>query len=332
MPGLLLKRAFLLLTSLTLTSLLAGCQSDSEDDDTTPPPSPTYYLEATIDNQPTTSFNYRLKAQRSKSNGRIERLLVSGSRNEALNSVPTLDVEIKLPNGDISVGSYYEGATDLNARYIDTTNNPGYDNDAAAISDFVVIVTQFNADATTVKGTFSGTLKNAGNGQSIQVTGRFFAPVENFVTLPPPTPTGPGAAVDDFVGDWLQNFCATFPNATSARNLIRVSRADTNKVNHLQGVVQYANTTCQGAGSLAGPSPYGSVLFDATAQSTSTLSARWGMWSFITGSSHVIWAKKGSDQMCILGDESPTLFATAESVENHLNLDNRINQLCYTRR
>lgn len=100
-------------------------------------------------------------------------MLLSGSRNEALNSVPTLDVEINLPNGDISVGRLKKGATDLNAHFIDATNNPGYDNDAATISDFVVIVTQFNADATTVKGTFSGTLRNAQNGQSIQVTAGF---------------------------------------------------------------------------------------------------------------------------------------------------------------
>jgi hypothetical protein len=138
-----------------------------------------------------------------------------------------------------------------------------------------------------------------------------------------------GAAAALPEGDWKQELCVQVRPGEWGRSLWRITRQGENRVTGQIGVATYADANCTGTGAVAGPlSDVGSLVFDRDA-GTATLTAFWGLWSQPSGlASRIVWARKGT-RLCMLGDETPTVFPTAAGVESYANtiIPNRI---CYT--
>ena len=138
-----------------------------------------------------------------------------------------------------------------------------------------------------------------------------------------------GTAVALPEGDWKQELCVVVRPGTWGRSLWRITRQGDNRVTAQIGVATYADASCTGAGTVAGPlSDVGNVVFDRSA-STATLTAFWGLWTQPSGlASRAVWARKGS-RLCIFGDQTPTAFPAASNVESYA--DTIIpNKFCYT--
>lgn len=137
----------------------------------------------------------------------------------------------------------------------------------------------------------------------------------NRATLPPPSnPIG----LPSFAGDWLENGCVSI-GSQSFKRLVRAADAPSTGITgiaYAEGVVTYPNTTCSGAGSLTGPSNLGTVAFsrwDWTRESS--LAALWGTFTTITNTkSQVIWVGKGSNLLCLLGDQTPSILPDINAV------------------
>lgn len=138
-----------------------------------------------------------------------------------------------------------------------------------------------------------------------------------------------GTVVTLPVGDWKQEFCSQVRPGQWGRSLWRITRQSDTRVTAQIGAAIYSDASCSGAGVVAGPlSDVGTVVFDRNA-STATLTAFWGLWTQPSGlSSRAVWARTGS-RLCILSDQTPTVFPTAASVESYTNtiIPTRI---CYT--
>ena len=130
-------------------------------------------------------------------------------------------------------------------------------------------------------------------------------------------------------GDWKQELCVVVRPGTWGRSLWRINRQGDNRVTGQIGVATYADANCTGAGTVAGPlTGVGSVAFDRSG-STATLTAFWGLWTQPSGlTSRAVWARKGS-RLCIFGDQIPTAFPTAVSVESYVDTV-LPNKTCYT--
>lgn len=138
-----------------------------------------------------------------------------------------------------------------------------------------------------------------------------------------------GAVVALPEGDWKQELCVPVRPGQWGRALWRITRQADNRVTGQIGVTTYADANCTGTGTAAGPlSEVGNLVFDRNA-STATLTAFWGLWSQPSGlNSRIVWARKGT-RLCMLGDQTPTVFPTAASVENYANTIIP-NKICYT--
>jgi hypothetical protein len=130
-------------------------------------------------------------------------------------------------------------------------------------------------------------------------------------------------------GDWKQELCVTVRPGQWGRSLWRITRQADNRVTAQIGVATYGDANCSGAGSVAGPlSDVGTLVFDRNA-STATLTAFWGLWSQPSGNtSRIVWGRKGA-HLCLLGDQNPTVFPTAASVESYANTIIPT-KICYT--
>ena len=130
-------------------------------------------------------------------------------------------------------------------------------------------------------------------------------------------------------GDWKQELCVVVRPGTWGRSLWRITRQGDNRVAGQIGVATYADANCTGAGTVAGPlTGVGNVAFDRNG-STATLTAFWGLWTQPSGlTSRAVWARKGS-RLCIFGDQIPTAFPTAVSVESYVDTV-LPNKTCYT--
>src|SRR3989344_2708727 len=130
-------------------------------------------------------------------------------------------------------------------------------------------------------------------------------------------------------GDWKQELCVVVRPGTWGRSLWRITRQGDNRVAGQIGVTTYADANCTGAGTVAGPlTGVGNVAFDRNG-STATLTAFWGLWTQPSGlTSRAVWARKGS-RLCIFGDQIPTAFPTAVSVESYVDTV-LPNKTCYT--
>lgn len=130
-------------------------------------------------------------------------------------------------------------------------------------------------------------------------------------------------------GEWVQNLCAPATPTTTAKGVLRLSRRDATSVSLVLDVLQYANGNCAGTGVPVGATDTGSVVFDAT-KGVVGLTANYGAWTSLAGVNRVVYARKG-DLLCVVSDLVPTVFPTAQSVDNYLSLDPRLLQACYTR-
>lgn len=130
-------------------------------------------------------------------------------------------------------------------------------------------------------------------------------------------------------GDWKQELCVMVRPGTWGRTLWRITRQGDTRVTAQTGVATYADANCSGAGTVAGPlTNVGHVAFDRNG-STATLTAFWGLWTQPSGmASRAVWARKGS-RLCIVADQTPTVFPTAASVESYVDTV-APNRLCYT--
>ncbi|TWG40817.1 hypothetical protein ATF69_0322 [Acidovorax delafieldii] len=120
-------------------------------------------------------------------------------------------------------------------------------------------------------------------------------------------------------GDWKQELCVVVRPGTWGRSLWRITRQSDTRVVGQIGVVTYADANCSGTGTVAGPlTDVGNVAFDRNG-STATLTAFWGLWTQPSGlTSRAVWARKGP-RLCIFGDQIPTAFPTAASVESYVD-------------
>lgn len=120
-------------------------------------------------------------------------------------------------------------------------------------------------------------------------------------------------------GDWKQELCVVVRPGTWGRSLWRITRQSDTRVMGQIGVVTYADANCSGTGTVAGPlTDVGNVAFDRNG-STATLTAFWGLWTQPSGlTSRAVWARKGP-RLCIFGDQIPTAFPTAASVESYVD-------------
>lgn len=146
-----------------------------------------------------------------------------------------------------------------------------------------------------------------------------------------PPPSDPVLAIGDYVGDWAGGPCARATNGTYVKTLVRASRLSDNSVRYEQGGVVFDNSACTGAGTVPLAREAGTVTFDGY-KATAAVGAAYGTWAAPIGANRVVWAKKGSNLLCVLADATPTLFPTAQSVETYLGLDSQQNQNCYARR
>ncbi|WP_298213664.1 hypothetical protein [Acidovorax sp.] len=130
-------------------------------------------------------------------------------------------------------------------------------------------------------------------------------------------------------GDWKQELCVVVRPGEWGRSTWRITRQADNRVSAETGVTVYGNANCSGTGSSAGPmTNVGNLVFDRNA-STATLTAFWGLWTLPSGfTSRAVWGRKGA-HLCLLGDQTPTAFPTAASVEAYANTVIP-NKFCYT--
>ena len=131
-------------------------------------------------------------------------------------------------------------------------------------------------------------------------------------------------------GDWKQELCVPIGPGQWGRSLWRISKQSETRATVSLGVATYTNSACTAAGAIIGGqgNDGGTFVFDRTG-TTPTLSAFWGSWTQITGSTtRTVWARKGAN-LCVLGDGNPSLFASAEAVETSANISIR-GKTCYT--
>ena len=121
-------------------------------------------------------------------------------------------------------------------------------------------------------------------------------------------------------GDWKQELCVQTGPGQWGRSVFRIAKQSETRATAGQGLATYTDANCTAAGPIIGgeSSSLGTFNFDRT-DATSTLSAFWGSWAQPTGqTSRTVWARKGA-YLCLLGDQTPTVFPTAASVESYIN-------------
>ena len=131
-------------------------------------------------------------------------------------------------------------------------------------------------------------------------------------------------------GDWKQERCTPIGPGQWGRTMWRIAKQSETRATVGLGVATYTDANCTVAGPIIGgqDSDGGTFNFDRTA-SSATLSAYFGSWAQITGlTSRTVWARKGA-YLCLLGDQNPSLFPTAASVETSANVSIQ-NKACYT--
>lgn len=140
--------------------------------------------------------------------------------------------------------------------------------------------------------------------------------------------TAPTSGVPALVGDWVIIQCTTINSSSSARTLIRVNQTGTATFEWGNGLVQYPSANCTGSATVMPVVRVGSVQV-TDVKSSLGIAAHWGQATLVTGSiSHGVWAKRSDTELCLVGDQSPTLFATADAVLSAIEV--APNGMCYT--
>ncbi len=131
-------------------------------------------------------------------------------------------------------------------------------------------------------------------------------------------------------GDWKQEACVLIGPGQWGRALWRIAKQSETHATVSLGVATYTDANCAVPGQIIGgqASDGGDFKFDRT-DATPGLSAFWGNWAQITGlTSRTVWARKGA-YLCLLGDQTPTVFPTAARVESYVNTIIH-SKICYT--
>jgi hypothetical protein len=111
--------------------------------------------------------------------------------------------------------------------------------------------------------------------------------------------------------------------------VLRITPESATRASFSQALAQYGNAQCEGTGTLLPSTSLGTVVFDR-AGATAALTAFWGLWTQPTGlASRTVWARKGT-YLCALGDASPSILPTPDSVESAANLS-IAGKSCYTK-
>ena len=94
------------------------------------------------------------------------------------------------------------------------------------------------------------------------------------------------------------------------------------------GLVRYGSANCSGPGTALPVVRIGSVQV-TDVKSSVGIAAHWGKATLVSGAtSYGNWAKRSDTELCLVGDENPTLFATADAVLSAIQV--APNGMCYT--
>lgn len=146
----------------------------------------------------------------------------------------------------------------------------------------------------------------------------------------PAPPAGPPLASGTaaLAGDWVsRKVCTPLGGNQSAYQMVRIAAQSDTVVNYQSGTLLFAMANCQGNGT-ALVSPVGTVTFTRI-ESNAAIAAHWGAWRTVTGTtSYVAWAKPADNKLCLLGDESPSILPTLDSVAQSASVSDQQNA-CY---
>ena len=134
-----------------------------------------------------------------------------------------------------------------------------------------------------------------------------------------PTAGGPPitAGVQGLLGDWEQQGCVP-TGAQGFKKLLRANPGGPAAIEYSEGVLTFGNRECSGGSVQAGPSRLGTVVFERS-ESDSATAANWGTFTTVAGTRFaVIWAKRGEGQLCLLGDQRPSIQPTLADVARSL--------------
>lgn len=147
----------------------------------------------------------------------------------------------------------------------------------------------------------------------------------------PPQVLSLDTATADIAGEWVNpSTCAALSAGQSGQQMVRLTRSSDAVVDFQSGVLVFANATCGGSGTPV-LSPVGTVTFKR-AERNASVTALWGSWRTITGStSAVAWAKTASGKLCLLGDETPSILPTLDQVAQAVSTPEAL-KACYTKR
>ncbi len=161
---------------------------------------------------------------------------------------------------------------------------------------------------------YAVTVKTPPAGQACGVSmgsGKADADVDNVVVR---CGAAPASGVPALAGDWAMNRCTAVGNGSSARTVIRVTQTGSATFDWGNGLLLYASADCTGAATAGPVARIGTVLV-TDVQTAPGVAAHWGRATLVTGAlAYGVWAKRSATELCLVGDESPTLFASADAV------------------
>lgn len=125
--------------------------------------------------------------------------------------------------------------------------------------------------------------------------------------------------IPGLLGEWQQNTCVAAGAGQWARNYLRPVQVNETTISHVQGLRLFTNNQCTGTATVLGGTALGQVAFSRT-EANASVAASWGTFRQVTGlTSQAVWAKRGENTLCLLGDENPSILPTLASVAAALN-------------
>lgn len=136
--------------------------------------------------------------------------------------------------------------------------------------------------------------------------------------------------VQALAGDWELRRCTRLGAASSARTLVRVTPTSDTGFTWGSGLVQYGSADCTGTGAPLPPTTIGQGEI-TSAQSAAGIAAHWTRMALVTGIvNHMVWSKTSATELCVIGDQNPSLFANAGAVLQSINVTP--DGVCYVKR
>jgi len=134
---------------------------------------------------------------------------------------------------------------------------------------------------------------------------------------PPDGGNVPAPSLTAMAGDWVQKGCVKM-GTQSFKKFLRARITGQNTLDHDEGVLSFSGGDCAGASVLVGPTKLGTVTF-ARSEATQSLAAHWGVFLAVTGTrSGAIWTLRSGSQLCLLGDEIPSIQPSLSAVSRSL--------------